>query len=79
MEVAGEDAYEAFIRSKMGVHFGGNVAAQRIFEFGNMPFSEQAAVDKAGIGTIPPTESAPYCKIVVPLLKRQVVQQEENV
>lgn len=79
MEVAGKDAYEAFIRSKMGVHFGGNVAAQRIFEFGNMPFSEQAAVDKAGIGTIPPTESAPYCKIVVPLLKRQVVQQEENV
>ena len=71
MDVMGKDVYEKFVRSKAGIHLGGNVSAQRLFEFNGMPFSEQAAVEKPGVGAIPPTDNEPYHKIMIPLVKGQ--------
>lgn len=69
MDVMGKDVYEKFIRSKAGIHLGGNVNAQRIFDFNGMPFAEQSAVEKPGIGAVPPTDNEPYHKIKIPLVK----------
>lgn len=71
MDVMGKDVYEKFIRHKTGIHLGGNVMAQRIFEFNGMPFTEQSVVEKPGIGAVPPTDNEPYHKIVIPLVKGQ--------
>ena len=70
-EVMGKDVYEKFVREKAGIHLGGNVMAQRLFDFTGMPFSEQSAVEKPGIGAVPPGDDEPYHKIVVPLVKGQ--------
>lgn len=71
MDVLGKDVFEKFIRAKAGIHLGGNVSAQRIFDFNGMPFSEQSAVEKPGVGAVPPTDNEPYHKIMVPLVKGQ--------
>lgn len=39
-EIEGNKIYEGFKRYKTGVHFGGNVSGQRIFNFDNIPYSE---------------------------------------
>lgn len=70
-EIMGKDVYEKFVREKAGIHLGGNVAAQRLFEFTGMPYAEQSAVEKAGIGAIPPSDNEPYHKIIIPLVKGQ--------
>ncbi len=46
-------AYKCFISYKTGVHLGGNVSAQKIFTFRNIPYAEQAKVLKKGIGLVP--------------------------
>lgn len=67
-KVAGRKTFELFIRDKKGIHFGGNVAAQRILDFGNVPFMEQNKTLKAGIGMLPANEERAD-KVVVPLYK----------
>ncbi|MDO5415639.1 MAG: type VII secretion protein EssC [Lachnospiraceae bacterium] len=73
MDVMGKDVFEKFIRAKAGIHLGGNVTAQRIFDFNGMPFAEQSAVEKPGVGAVPPTDNEPYHKIMIPLVKGQPV------
>lgn len=69
VELIGKEVYESFVRSCRGIHMGGNVAAQRLFEFNGMPYSEQAAVEKAGIGAVPPSDNERWHKVLVPLAK----------
>ncbi|MBQ0028678.1 MAG: type VII secretion protein EssC [Lachnospiraceae bacterium] len=67
--IAGNRVYELFIRYKLGVHFGGNVASQRVFNFDYIPYMEQSKTQKPGIGMLPANDDDTVHKIVVPLVK----------
>lgn len=67
--VAGTKAFELFIRSKRGVHFGGNVSAQRIFNFDYIPYMEQSKGEKVGVAMLPSAEEETVRKVVIPLYK----------
>lgn len=69
VDLIGKDVYESYVRSCRGIHMGGNVAAQRLFEFNGMPYSEQSNVEKAGIGAVPPADNEAWHKVLVPLAK----------
>lgn len=67
--VAGNRVYELFVRGKNGAHFGGNVAAQRLFNFDYVPYMEQTKTQKPGIAMLPQTDYETVRKIVLPLVK----------
>ena len=67
--VAGIRAYDLFVRYKKGVHFGGNVSAQRIFNFDYIPYMEQSKTEKTGIAMLPASEEETVRKVAVPLCK----------
>lgn len=55
---------------RTGIHLGGNVAGQRIFDFSTMPYSEQTKTTKPGVGLIPPDmESATVQEVRIPQIK----------
>lgn len=68
-KVAGTKIYDYFLKYKTGIHFGGNVAAQRIMNFDYVPFSEQSKAQKAGIGMLPANDEEEVHTVVVPLCK----------
>ena len=68
-KVAGTKLYEYFLKYKTGIHFGGNVAAQRIMNFDYVPYNEQAKTQKPGIGMLPSNEDEDVRKVVVPLMR----------
>ena len=68
-KVAGTKIYDYFLRYKTGIHFGGNVAAQRIMNFEYVPYSEQAKAQKPGVGMLPANGDEDVRKVMVPLLK----------
>lgn len=68
-KVIGTRIYELFIKYKTGVHFGGNVAEQRVMNFDYVPYNEQTKSQKAGIGMLPANEDENVKKIMVPLVK----------
>lgn len=67
-KVAGTKVYEYFLKYKTGIHFGGNVAAQRIMNFDYVPYTEQTKPQKTGIGMLPANDDD-VRKVVVPLVK----------
>ena len=68
-KVAGIKIYDYFVRYKTGIHFGGNVAGQRIFNFDYVPYAEQSKSQKPGIGMLPASDDETVRKVVVPLMK----------
>ena len=61
-------AYKLFVGYKTGVHLGGNTAAQRIFEFQNIPFSQASRIMRKGMGYAATGEDGNEAeKIVFPL------------
>lgn len=68
-KVAGIKIYDYFIKYKTGIHFGGNVAAQRIMNFDYVPYTEQAKSQKPGIGMLPADDNDDVRKVAVPLMK----------
>ena len=68
-KVAGTKIYDYFLRYKTGIHFGGNVAGQRILNFDYLPYSEQTKTLKPGIGMLPANEDEDVRKVVIPLVK----------
>ena len=68
-KVAGLPLYEEFVKEKCGIHLGGNVAAQQLFEFQGMQFKEQNLIEKPGVGLIPPINGEPFRRVVLPLVK----------
>lgn len=68
-KVVGTKLYDYFLKYKTGIHFGGNVAAQRIMNFDYVPYTEQTKAQKPGIGMLPANEDDDVRKIVVPLMK----------
>ena len=68
-KLGGTAVYDLFVRYKTGIHFGGNVAGQRIFNFDYVPYNEQTKVLKTGIASIPYNEEETVRKAVIPLVK----------
>lgn len=68
-KVAGLKMYDFFLRYKTGIHFGGNVAGQRIMNFDYVPYSEQNKSQKPGIGMLPANDDEDVRKVVIPLIK----------
>ncbi len=68
-DLIGRGIYESFAKAKTGIHLGGNVMNQRIFDFGNMPIKEQGVITPAGIGAIPPIGTDSYHFVVIPEVK----------
>lgn len=68
-KVVGTKIYDYFLKYKTGIHFGGNVAAQRIMNFDYVPYSEQTKTQKPGVGMLPSSDEDEVRKIIVPLMK----------
>lgn len=68
-KVAGTKIYDHFLRYKTGIHFGGNVAGQRIMNFDYVPYAEQTKALKPGIGMLPANEDEDVKKVIIPLVK----------
>ncbi|MBQ7203382.1 MAG: type VII secretion protein EssC [Eubacterium sp.] len=62
--------YNIIVSYKTGVHFGGNVFKQKIFDFSNLSFNEQNKSYKAGIGLSATADGESVTKIVVPDARR---------
>ena len=67
--VLGRKAYELFVRQKAGIHFGGRVSEQRIFDFDHVPYAEKSRAEKAGVAMLPYAEEETVRKVAVPLWK----------
>ena len=71
--IAGYKVYMNMISYKTGVHQGGNVAGQRLFQFNNIPFQEQSKTMKPGSGYVPMYEEPGTAEnIVIPLIKGEL-------
>lgn len=65
--VLGLKAYTLFTSYKTGVHLGGNLSAQRIFNFSNIHFSLMSKQMKKGEGLVPNREDDTVAeKIIIP-------------
>ena len=64
----GYKAYTSFIADKNGIHLGGNLAGQKIFNFQNISFADSAKTLKKGFGHIS-TEEDEGEPIVIPACK----------
>lgn len=66
--ISGNRLFQLFTRSRMGIHFGGEVSAQRILNFDQIPYMQQGKVQKPGLGMLPDNEEG-VCEIVTPRMK----------
>lgn len=62
--------FELFVTHKKGIHFGGNVGENRIFNFDAVPYKEQAVLYKAGVGMISNRLNGSVQQVIVPLARR---------
>lgn len=66
---SGSNLFRFFTGYKTGVHLGGNVAAQRIFNFQNIHYSQMSKPSKKGQALTPSKDDETVAlKIVVPLI-----------
>lgn len=62
--------YNLFVSYKKGIHLGGNVNQQRIFDFQNISFAQQSRSMKKGRGYVPDEEEESLGReVVIPLAK----------
>lgn len=66
--ISGSRLFQLFTRSRMGIHFGGEVSTQRILNFDQIPYLQQGKVQKPGLGMLPDNEEG-VCEIVIPRMK----------
>lgn len=69
-DVSHRDLFSYFVSHKTGVHFGGNVEANRIFNYDAINYQEQAEVLKPGIGYTAGMMGSDVKKIIVPFARR---------
>ena len=67
----GKELFDYFVRDRRGIHFGGAVSQQRLFEFEGMSMAEQAAPEQPGVGAIPPAGNDSYHRIITPLVQKK--------
>lgn len=68
--VSGHRLYSIITSYKSGIHFGGNVFKQKIFDFSSLSFSEQNKSLKPGIGLVSSAEEGTVTKVIVPDARR---------
>lgn len=62
--------YSLMTGYKSGIHLGGNVAAQRLFDFSALPYLEQTKTAPTGTGLLAPSDSYPSVQeVVIPNMK----------
>lgn len=70
-ELLSYQAYQFYISYKKGIHLGGNLNTQKIFQFQNIPYAELGKPMKKGIAYAADEEDeAAGIRIVVPLARR---------
>ena len=70
LDVNHQELYQLFTGHKTGIHFGGNVAENRIYNFDSVPYQLQSEILKPGIGYTAGVMSSDVQQIVVPLARR---------
>lgn len=66
----GYKAFTNMLSYKAGIHLGGNVAEQKIFDFNGMNYTEQSKVTRPGIGQLPSDSYGSHPrKVVIPFVK----------
>lgn len=76
-EVSGIKLFDLFVSDGRGIHFGGKVDDNPLFDFEYLSYKEQTMAEKPGVGMIPSGLSSygePE-KIIVPLAKGKKVRQ----
>lgn len=69
-KVVGLKIYSNLMSYKMGIHLGGYINGQKLFQFTNIPFAQQSKPMKTGFGLIPSEEdTAQSQQVVIPLAK----------
>ena len=69
-DILGKPVYENLVRNKKGIHLGGNVSSQRLFEFSYLPYMQQGKLQKVGIAMLPSVgEEDITQKVIVPIVK----------
>ena len=64
-------AYQLLVGYKKGIHLGGNLTMQKIFNFQNIAFAQQSKGMKKGLGYIPDDEEESNgVEVVIPLAKK---------
>ena len=65
-----ETVARRFADNMAGIHVGGNLASQRIFNFTNIPYLQQSKAVKPGSGLIPSAEDSSIAEtVILPLVK----------
>ena len=73
--LSGRKLFEVLKQEAYGIHMGGALDSQSLFDFSDIPFSRQGAVKKAGCGTIPKSESADFSiDVMIPLVDGVQIQ-----
>lgn len=74
VKISGCKIYANMTSYKTGVHFGGFINSQRLFDFRNIPFVEQSKPMKAGLGLVPsPEDSSEARQVVIPQVKGELL------
>lgn len=68
--VAGRKIFQNMSSYKTGIHLGGNISSQRVFQFSNISYQEQTKTTKPGIGYVPNVDDSGIADtVVLPLVK----------
>ncbi len=70
VKAAGYKIYSNIMSYRTGIHFGGYINSQKLFQFTDIPFVQQGKPMKCGMGLIPDDEDASLSQqVVIPLVK----------
>lgn len=65
-------AYNSYVSYKKGIHLGGNLNQQKIFNFQNIPYASLGKPMKKGMGYVPDEEEETMgLQVVIPLAKKE--------
>ena len=68
-EVQTDDIFKVFTRDRNGIHFGGNLQAQRLLSFEHVKYNEQGKKQPAGVGMLPSNSMDDTKAVVVPFYR----------
>ena len=70
VKATGYKIYSNIMSYRTGIHFGGYINSQKLFQFTDIPFVQQGKPMKCGMGLIPDDEDASLSQqVVIPLVK----------
>lgn len=70
-ELLGYRAYQYFVSYKKGMHLGGSLSSQKVFNFQNIPYSELGKSMKKGVAYVADEEDETMgIRVVLPLARR---------